>query len=289
MTRRQVVPAPSRAKHLLAVYTFATTTNNDMNSALPAAQHQIYPRRYFDKSPTWFQWNKLTVADVSNLRQEPGFEGQNIYFYKNHPIQFIRLVGVIVQIDIVGNGRFCLMTLDDGSGANIEVKVERKKYQATLNQVDYLSATNVEGEELEIFIRLSLPVLRLDHSPLEIGDVIRAQGTLTEFRNQKQLLLRRVYRVRYTNEEAEHWQKAAEWKKDRLDRPWILTQAQRDEVDDKIRQGEIKEKLKAKSLAKHEKKRKRHEARREEARQAEEVKMNAGALKGSEILVLPWN
>lgn len=35
----------------------------------------IYPAYTFSESRTWFNWAKLTAADLHGLREEPGFEG----------------------------------------------------------------------------------------------------------------------------------------------------------------------------------------------------------------------
>ena len=50
--------------------------------------------------------------------------GQNIYFYLNHPIRFVRIVGVVVAIDDI-NLKYSALTLDDGSGATVELKIVR--------------------------------------------------------------------------------------------------------------------------------------------------------------------
>jgi hypothetical protein len=36
----------------------------------------IYPAYTFNQSRTWFNWVKLTAADVHGLREEPGFQGK---------------------------------------------------------------------------------------------------------------------------------------------------------------------------------------------------------------------
>lgn len=217
--------------------------------------------------------------------------GQSIYFFLNHPIQFVRLVGVVVQVDLIGNGKYCLITLDDGSGANIEVKIERERDPLILDRVEYLPATDVK--DLQVFIELSLPLLKLGRKPLGLGDVVKAQGTLTEYRGHKQLLLKLISHVKDTNEESEHWRKAAEWKQNVLSKPWVLSQAQQKLTDERVKIRELedqkKESLKRKTKMKGEEKHRRRQARDEEARKAEEEEMNEGALPGSATLVLPWD
>lgn len=50
-----------------------------MTSASNASARTIYPKRYFDASRTWFEWNKVTAKDVFALREERGFEGEQHY------------------------------------------------------------------------------------------------------------------------------------------------------------------------------------------------------------------
>ncbi len=84
----------------------------------------IYPAYCFSASPTFNKWVKLTVVDIHALRQEKGFEGQNIFFHLNHPIRYVYLIGPVVAIDNV-NDHFLLLEIDDGSGATLEVKITR--------------------------------------------------------------------------------------------------------------------------------------------------------------------
>lgn len=100
-----------------------------MNGGSGEAAQQIYPASYFTKAPTYKKWVKLTAADVQNLRQEPSFEGQSIYFHLNHPIEYVYLIGPIVAIDHVTtkyNTYFTTLEIDDGSGSVIEVKITYK-------------------------------------------------------------------------------------------------------------------------------------------------------------------
>lgn len=48
-----------------------------MNASASLIKHEIYPRQYFELSETWNAWNKLTVADVYQLRTEAGFGGKH--------------------------------------------------------------------------------------------------------------------------------------------------------------------------------------------------------------------
>ncbi|KAK4503246.1 hypothetical protein PRZ48_006674 [Zasmidium cellare] len=252
--------------------------------------HEIYPRRYFDESKTWFAWNKLTAADVYTLREEPGFEGQNVFFHLNNPIRLVRIVGLIVQINSVAEGKYTLLTIDDSSGANIEVKLQRRDRQPG-DDAEYPSNTLIDN--VDVMVNLGEPTIYVDRKPVSLGSVVRAQGELTSFRNQRQIDLKKLFRVKDTNEEAVHWSKAAEWKRTVLNKPWVLTQEQRDVADEKLRQEERKEherrRKRRKMQNEHDEKHIQREARREARRMAEQEKMDAGALAGSERLPQPWD
>lgn len=62
---------------MLPVSSFSITTfaNHDMNIRSEERSAIIYPKQYFELSKTWDAWNKLSIVDVYNLREEPGFRG----------------------------------------------------------------------------------------------------------------------------------------------------------------------------------------------------------------------
>ncbi|KAK5119739.1 hypothetical protein LTR85_007315 [Meristemomyces frigidus] len=259
-------------------------------AAVPQRLLQIHPRRYFTASPTWNKWNKLTAADVHALRTERGFEGQRIYFYSNHPIQFVTVVGLLVEIETIAEGKYTLLTLDDGSGECMVAKIKRRERA----QDDEAEATlsNTEAESVDVHINLGLPAVFLDDRPVEVGAVIKAKGTIDSFRNVRQLELKRMFIVKDTNAEAEEWAKMAELKRETLSRPWTLTQADRDMVDEKIRLEESEQREHASKKKEWDgrisEKRRRHDEKYELKRREKEIKYNAGALKGSNIILAPW-
>lgn len=218
------------------------------------------------------------------------FAGQNVFFYLNNPIRLVRIVGLIVQINTVALGKYTLLTIDDGSGANIEVKIQRRDRQPG-EDAEYPSNTLVDN--VDVTFQWGEPTVHLDKKPLAIGSVVRAQGELSSYRNQRQVVLNRLFRVKDTNEEAVHWSKAADWKRSVLSKPWVLTQEQRDAVEEKLRKQERKDyerrKKRLKLQSADDEKKMQKEARREARRMAEQEKMDAGALAGSEVLPRPWD
>lgn len=253
---------------------------------------EVYAPRYYDSlSPTWFQWNKFTAHDILyHIRSEPNFAGQNVWFWLNHPIQFFQIVGLVVQMDSVANGRYTLLTIDDASGVNLEVKIERK---AEMREGEAEWTENSLTEGVDVFVEMGLPIVVLNGKRVEIGEVIMVKGTLTTFRSEKQMVVKRLRRVTDTNEEAIWWSAMADWKRTTLSRPWVIAAEDMARVDKELK----KEKHMSKKEQKHDLERaqrkkeweEQHADRMEVKRSREEEKMNRHALEGSDILPKPWD
>ncbi|KAK5174205.1 uncharacterized protein LTR77_001285 [Saxophila tyrrhenica] len=253
-----------------------------MTTPLPAP---IYPKRYFSASPTWFAWNKLTSSDLHTLREEPGFESQHIYFHLNHPIRYVRLVGLVVDID-VRVGKYILITLDDSSGACIEIKTEARVVRDG-DGAEWPSNTVLDNLDLVTGIGRP-PSLLVDRKAVDIGTVVKVKGTIDTFRGTRQIQLERIWIVKDTNDEAKAWAETAEWKRDILGRPWVLSKAQRQAMDAQAEREAREERQKAQKRrvrsAESERKREEKERRGEEKRRAREVKLDKGALVGSSVV-----
>jgi len=70
-------------------------------TATPSAERlSFYPRFLFSHSLTYNEWARLTAKDIhEGLQKRRGFEGQDVWFYSNHPIRWVRVVGVVVAYD----------------------------------------------------------------------------------------------------------------------------------------------------------------------------------------------
>ncbi|KAH7136000.1 hypothetical protein B0J11DRAFT_176520 [Dendryphion nanum] len=256
-----------------------------MSTRDPPRKYRIYPAYCFRASPTYNAWVKLTVADVQALRSEPEFKAQRIYFHLNHPIRYVRLVGVVVAIDDI-NAKYTVLTIDDGSGATVEVKIIRLTPEV-YDPVE--SPSNTVLDNVEVISRLGAFEVTVDHHPLDIGTVIKAKCTLSEFRGQKQLELKRVWIVPTTDEEVRAWAETAAFKRDVLSIPWHIDstlhkkikkeeKADRRKADENERlrsEHNLKQRIRRKARDEYNMKR---NVRLEARRRKEEIIMNAGAL-----------
>lgn len=211
--------------------------------------------------------------------------GQHLYFLLNHPIRFVRLVGVVVAIDDI-NAKYTTLTIDDGSGATVELKIIRIP-SADQNPVDTSSNTTIDN--VNIVSPFGVFEVIVDNQRLDIGTVVKAKGTLSEFRGIKQVELKRVWVVTSTNEEAQAWAETARFKQEVLSHPWHLRSSKVKQIKDKIRADK-------KKLQDYERRKAEHEAKKAEQskvrevylaqreiklemrRRTEEIMMNNGAL-----------
>jgi hypothetical protein len=207
--------------------------------------------------------------------------GQHLYFYLNHPIRYVCVVGVVVAIDDI-NIWYTVLTIDDGSGANIEVKIVRippPEKNATY------SSPETQIENVRIISQLGVFEVMVGNQALDIGSVIKAKCTISEFRGVKQLEIKRVWVINTTNEELQAWAEVATFKRDVLSKPWHLStvEARKIKHDKKV------EKKKEQKYAEYERGKAERaqtrnaynaerEGRLEARRRKEEIMMNAGAL-----------
>ncbi|KAF2830811.1 hypothetical protein CC86DRAFT_283889 [Ophiobolus disseminans] len=256
-----------------------------MSTHQPAREYRIYPAYCFCNSPTYDTWVKITAADVQGLRTESQFQGQHLYFHLNHPVRYVRLVGVVVAIDDI-NTKYTVLTLDDGSGATIELKIVRIP-PADKNPLNTSSSTKLAN--VSVVSQFGVFEVVVDNQRLDIGTVVKAKGTISEFRGIKQLDLKRIWVVDTTDEEAQAWAEAAAFKEEVLSKPWHLTTAEHAQIKAKMKSDKKKvheyERRKAEHEVKKEEQRlarEAHLAQREKKlemrRRKEEVMMNAGAL-----------
>lgn len=233
-------------------------------SNIPTASLIFYPAFCFRLSPTYGTWARLTATDVYSLRERVGFEGafraylfarsislrcdvrisafcaaadtdarftgQNLYFYLNHPIKWIRLVGIVVTFDIQPT-RF-IMILDDSSGSTIEVTCGRKIPPPKYNNTDIRAVEDYLYGSKTAAMEPSEPDTRgvtatgydIDLRGVDIGSVLKVKGGIGDFRGQRQLLLERISAVQTTTEEAAAWAENTAFKRDILGCPWIVSQ-----------------------------------------------------------------
>lgn len=209
-----------------------------------------------------------------------------MYFHLNHPIRYVCVVGVIVAIDDI-NVKYSVLTIDDGSGANIELKIVRVP-PGVSNPAGSSSITRIAN--VNVISQFGLFDIMIDDQRVDVGTVIKAKGTISEFRGVKQMDLNRVWIVTTTNDEAHAWSETASFKQNTLSVPWHLSSTDGKRIKSDIRAERKKLHDYNGRVAEYEAKKRnkgevravqlaQRQAKLEIHRQREEAIMNAGALK----------
>ncbi|KAM0276378.1 hypothetical protein ACHAQH_006826 [Verticillium albo-atrum] len=184
--------------------------------AMTSASNDLYPQYCFHLSPTFDQWCILHATAIHALDVHPEFEGQGLFFHRNLPIKWIRLVGVVVAIDDFYNRR--IFTLDDSSGACIECNVPVKVIPAVLPTFGDKNPLAYAPRRLEF-----------QHPGCEdigVGAVVDVKGSVALFRGEKTVKIQKVKILRSTAQEVVLWEKREEFRRDVLGVPWVVGEKQ---------------------------------------------------------------
>jgi hypothetical protein len=148
-----------------------------------------------------------------------GIIGQDIYFHRNHPIKWVRVIGVVVAIEEYETRR--IYTIDDSSGSNIDCsKTTPPTYTAsTLGQKQ--TTAQAQGETAGSATLPDTRTADID-GEIDIGHVLDVRGSLKVFRDVKAIRVEKILQIRSTEQEMRFWTKLAEFRKDVLNEPWIL-------------------------------------------------------------------
>ena len=133
----------------------------------------------------------------------------------------MRLVGIVIAYDVLPS-RF-IFTLDDSSGATVDVTCERPKPTVRLENV---RSVNVTSTSLQDLTRKGVTSSRkdIDLTGVDVGTIVKIKGLIGSWRAERQLLLERIWIVQSTNEEAVAWTENQSFYADTLGRPWVLTE-----------------------------------------------------------------
>ncbi|PGH08518.1 hypothetical protein AJ80_07838 [Polytolypa hystricis UAMH7299] len=198
------------------------------------AQHgepyTFYPAFCHKLSPTFFRWVKMRAVDVHRLQRRNGFEGQNLYFHLNHPIQFICVAGIILTRD--EQARRTILVLDDSTGSCLEI-ICSKALTAPLPSTTTTHPPSTTSTSTSAH-QTSTTHLPLDITPLIPGVTAKLKGTLTTFRGMLQLHLERYALLPDTNAEVTFWDARTRFLVDVLSVPWVVGQ---EEVEGLRREG----------------------------------------------------
>ncbi|KEF51653.1 uncharacterized protein A1O9_12288 [Exophiala aquamarina CBS 119918] len=207
----------------------------------------FYPAYCFKASETYTKWVKLTARDIhstlkphskyNEVTTDSGERGGLLLFYLNHPIQFVQVVGVVVVFEEYFE-KFWLFTLDDSSGATLDVccpKPEKKanegggKLGSHVNKAPRRSvgeqqatdsARTCDNEDPDVVAQRSLHATL---ARLDIGTVVQAKGIITTFRSVRQLELIRLSIIPTTSHELSLISSRSQFLASTLSKAWAVS------------------------------------------------------------------
>ena len=192
---------------------------------------------------------------------------------------------------MVAGGKYVLLTVDDGSGANIEVKLERPVAYREMNGAVYSTKTTLEN--VDVMTEMGLPTVYIGKKKVEIGTVVVAEGKVEKYNTSRQLIAQRLKFVKDTHDEAVYWSKVAEWKRKVLNQPWVLDEEAKRAIDARLKEEEKVDEKKARrrkrKSAKVEELRRLHDEKTEQKRRERAEHYDRGALEGTNVLKMPWD
>ncbi|KAI9811247.1 MAG: hypothetical protein M1827_005579 [Pycnora praestabilis] len=251
-----------------------------MTTVLPASPRD-YSAYCYSASPTFNTWVKLTAANVHALQIKSGFEGQNIYFHTNHPIRYVRLVGVLVAVEEYPQR--WILTLDDSSGATIDVvcgkpqnpnaNANTKPDPTVIGDLNSKEKELVQAQCTQGISHIGCTVL--DFKDIDIGSVVKVKGSIGTYWGARQVMLERISIIHTTNEESAAWAELSSFRATVLSKPWYLPpEAERNLLEEangvKRREEERRRrKRERKSRQEENEKSRTHKARKETKRKKE--------------------
>lgn len=181
----------------------------------------LYPQHCFKLSPTVNTYPHLHASDIDALTTHAGFHGQNLFFHLNHPIQWVRIAGIVVAVDEYPGRR--IYTVDDSSGVCIECLVDVPKADVALTAAGGVAKLDPKISGTGKAVLPTSAPKRVVPAEVDVGTVIDVKGGLSLFRGHKQVKILKVTVLRSTEQEVAFWEKARKFRCDVLATPWKLT------------------------------------------------------------------
>ncbi|KAI1758270.1 hypothetical protein F4782DRAFT_477205 [Xylaria castorea] len=175
-----------------------------------------YPQYCFHLSPTVTEWCPLRAIDIAGLGCRPGFQDNDVFFYLNHPIKWVRITGIVVAVDEYYGRR--VYTIDDSTGQCIECTL--KTSTATFDKTNYRDSDRSKSVEPQITRAKAATETKPDD--IDVGMILDVKGFLKLFRGQKQINIHKATRVLSTNQEVLFWDKIRDFRYGVLSQPWVL-------------------------------------------------------------------
>ncbi|KAK6073430.1 DnaJ-like protein subfamily C member 9 [Seiridium cupressi] len=157
---------------------------------------------------------RKSPADDNPKSSRGGRSQDDTFFHLNHPIRWVRVVGLVVAIDSFYGRR--VYTVDDSTGVCIECTVGLPPSTQASGERAREDVEKAAGADQNADLNANL------YAAIDVGMVVDVKGNLKLFRDQKQIKIQKMQHVRSTSQEVEFWNKIRDFKSDVLSKPWVL-------------------------------------------------------------------
>ena len=171
-----------------------------------------------------------------------------LYHYNNHPVKWVKVIGIVVAVDDwapgFGNaygstfGRKVYM-VDDGSGVGVECScivltppsnvdvagaephknLNYEKDKGKAKESVTVTGGNKDGKETP---PEGVGNPKVPWDDIDVGTVVKVKGRIGAFRKIKQVDVVRIEIIRGLDQEVKFWDEARVFKRDILDQVWVL-------------------------------------------------------------------
>ncbi|KAB8299987.1 hypothetical protein EYC80_000228 [Monilinia laxa] len=178
----------------------------------------LQPPNLYHLSPTYQKWCALRCADIITLKDRKVYvEGKLIHHYLNHPIRYIKLLGLIVSIDDFAHRR--VYTIDDSSGACIECVALLPSRNAPAPSTAPAPPSQQPPEP-------SIEHPQIQWDDMEECKIVRILGVMGTYMTMPQIQIIKMGIVGSTELERKWWDECARLKLEVLEREWRVSCAE---------------------------------------------------------------
>ncbi|KAH8599752.1 hypothetical protein B0O99DRAFT_610447 [Bisporella sp. PMI_857] len=227
----------------------------------------IYPEYCHTLSPTILKWVPLHARTIQSLTTRGVYDnGEELLYSRNHPIKWVKMVGVIVAVDDIWQRR--VYTIDDSSGMCIEctcpaptseslLAVPQHRNQHVMPAPAPASAATQRKKESKKEPSTTKPIVPFQD--LDVGVLVKVKGKAVIFRENKQVHIVHLEVLRSTEQEIKFWNEVLTFNQTILSQAWLVSR----EEEERCRRKALKPQRKESG----EGRRRRKEAERKKRRQ----------------------
>ncbi|KAJ8064654.1 hypothetical protein OCU04_006977 [Sclerotinia nivalis] len=206
----------------------SSTSTSTSTSALELAP--LLPLNLYHLSPTIHKWCALRCADIATLNTRGVYyENKPIHHYLNHPIRYIKLIGLVVSTDDFARRR--VYTIDDSSGVCIEC-VALLPPPPPANPSSSTTSTSTSTSNLPTTQSLTPSEPSITHPQIAWDSIseckiVRILGVMGTYMSMPQLQIVKMGVVGSTDVERKWWDECAGLKDPSsgiLGREWVVSQ-----------------------------------------------------------------